>query len=78
MSWGEFDRRSNALANALLAAGLSPQAKVAVYLRNCPEFIEAYVACFKARLVPVNVNKSTNMVTATSTGLTSGFKPERR
>lgn len=56
VSWGEFDRRSNAVANALLEAGLPAQAKVAVYLRNCPEFIEAYVACFKARLVPVNVN----------------------
>jgi acyl-CoA synthetase (AMP-forming)/AMP-acid ligase II len=56
ISWGEFDRRSNALANALLAAGLSPQAKVAVYLRNCPEFLEIYVACFKARLIPANVN----------------------
>jgi acyl-CoA synthetase (AMP-forming)/AMP-acid ligase II len=56
ISWDEFDRRSNALANAFLAAGLSSQAKVAVYLRNCPEFLEAYVACFKARLVPANVN----------------------
>ena len=55
-TWGEFDRRSNALANAFLAAGLQPQAKVAIYLRNCLEFLEAYVACFKARLVPVNVN----------------------
>jgi len=56
VSWGEFDRRSNALARALLAAKFPAQAKVAVYLRNCPEFIESYVACFKARLAPINVN----------------------
>ena len=56
VSWGEFDRRSNTLAGALLRAGLSEHAKVAVYLRNCPEFIETYVACFKARMIPANVN----------------------
>ena len=56
INWRDFDRRSNALANAFLAAGLLPQTKVAVYLRNCPEFLEVYVACFKARLIPVNVN----------------------
>lgn len=56
VTWAEFDRRSNALAQAFLAAGLPHQAKVAIYLRNCPEFLETYVACFKARLVPVNVN----------------------
>jgi acyl-CoA synthetase (AMP-forming)/AMP-acid ligase II len=56
ITWAEFDRRSDALAAALLASGLGHQAKVAIYLRNCPEFIEAYVACLKARLVPVNIN----------------------
>ena len=42
ISWDEFDRRSNALANAFLAAGLSSQAKVAVYLRNCPDYLQNY------------------------------------
>ncbi len=56
LTWAEFDRRSDALASAFVAAGLQPGAKVAVYLRNCPEFLEVYTACFKARLVPVNVN----------------------
>lgn len=56
VTWAEFDRRSDALARALEDAGLEPGAKVAVYLRNCPEFLETYVACFKARLSPVNIN----------------------
>jgi len=56
LTWCEFDRRANALAADLLAAGLGEQAKVAAYLTNCPEYLEAYVAAFKAGLVPVNTN----------------------
>lgn len=56
VTWSEFDRRANAVAASLLEAGLGHQAKVAVYLRNCPEFLEAYVGCFKAGMVPVNIN----------------------
>jgi len=56
VTWAEFDRRSSAVAHAFLAAGLRPQAKIAVDLRNCPEVLEIYVACFKASLVPVNIN----------------------
>ncbi len=40
----------------LLALGLAPGDKVALYLRNVPEYVEAVAACFKARLVHVNVN----------------------
>jgi 3-oxocholest-4-en-26-oate---CoA ligase len=54
--WGEFDRVSNALARSLQAAGLEPGAKVAQYMRNSPEYLEAFAAAFKARLAPVNVN----------------------
>jgi 3-oxocholest-4-en-26-oate---CoA ligase len=56
LTWEGFDRRANALAADLLAAGLGEQAKVAAYLTNCPEYLEAYVAAFKAGLVPVNTN----------------------
>jgi fatty-acyl-CoA synthase len=56
VSWGELDRRSNALARALVERGAQPDDKVALYLRNRPEYIEMLVACFKARLVHVNVN----------------------
>ena len=56
ITWREFDRRSNALAHSFVEAGLTPGTKLAVMLHNSPEFLETYVACFKARLVPVNVN----------------------
>ncbi|HEX4181422.1 MAG TPA: AMP-binding protein [Caulobacteraceae bacterium] len=56
VSWGAFDRASNALARALGAAGLEPGAKVAQYMRNSPEYLIGFAAAFKARLAPVNVN----------------------
>jgi len=56
VTWAEFDRRANAIAQALLDAGLTRQAKVAAYLYNAPEYIETYFAAFKAGLVPVNTN----------------------
>ena len=55
-TWSEFDRRSNNLAQQLRARGAQPDDKVAIYLRNCSEYVEALAACFKARLVPANVN----------------------
>jgi fatty-acyl-CoA synthase len=56
VSWAEFDRASNAVARALRAAGLQPDAKLAQYMRNSPEYLIGFVAGFKARLPPVNVN----------------------
>lgn len=56
VSWGDFDRRANGVAATLLDAGLSHQAKVALYLRNRSEYVETLFAAFKASLVPVNTN----------------------
>jgi 3-oxocholest-4-en-26-oate---CoA ligase len=56
VTWGEFDRASNALARSLIAAGLAPGAKVAQYQRNSPDYLIGFAAAFKARLAPVNVN----------------------
>jgi fatty-acyl-CoA synthase len=55
-TWRDFGRRSNNLAAALVARGCKPGDKVAFYLRNRPEYLETLAACFKARLVHVNVN----------------------
>lgn len=55
-STARLDQHANALAHALLAAGLGQQAKVAVYLHNCPQFLAAYLGACKASMVPVNVN----------------------
>ena len=68
-TFGEFIARANAVANALLAAGLtvsreraglesqeSGQAHAALYMRNSAEHAESLIACFGARVMPVNVN----------------------
>ncbi|MFZ5668553.1 MAG: acyl-CoA synthetase [Pseudomonadota bacterium] len=56
IAWRDFDRRANALAAHMLAAGIGRQGKVAAYLYNAPEYLETYFAAFKAGLVPVNTN----------------------
>ncbi len=56
VTWREFDRRSNALANRLRAAGARPNDKLAIYSYNRPEWVESMTAAFKARMVPVNIN----------------------
>ncbi|MDB5679074.1 acyl-CoA synthetase [Sphingomonas bacterium] len=56
VSFAEFEAQADALAAYLLGAGLQQQAKLAVYATNCPEFLIAYYAAFKAGLAPFNVN----------------------
>ena len=55
-TWAEFEERSARLASVLLAHGIGHDSKVAHYLYNGPEYLEATFASFKARAVPVNVN----------------------
>ena len=55
-SWSEFTERSNNLASRFLNRGVQAGDKVAFYLRNSPAYSETLAACFKARLVHVNVN----------------------
>jgi acyl-CoA synthetase (AMP-forming)/AMP-acid ligase II len=56
ISWAEFDRRADGIAQALLGAGLVEQDKVAQYLYNCPEYIESVFGAFKAGMATVNTN----------------------
>src|SRR6056297_1452174 len=56
VSWRDLDRRADGLARALLDAGATEQDKVALYVYNGPEYMEAQYAAFKAGLVPVNTN----------------------
>ncbi|MEY4634001.1 MAG: hypothetical protein RLZ18_1373 [Actinomycetota bacterium] len=55
-SWGEFHSRSNALSADMIAAGLPHHAKVAHYLYNSPQYLEATFASWLAGYVPVNTN----------------------
>lgn len=68
-SYAQLGERTRRLANALVDRGLadagasegrapweSRQAHVALYLYNCPQYLEGMLGAFKARAVPVNVN----------------------
>jgi len=56
ISWQELDERAARLAAALGKAGLGPDSKVALYMYNCNEYVEAYYATLKLRGVGINVN----------------------
>lgn len=55
-TFGELDRRSNKVAHLLLAKGLTPGDRLCLYLENCVEFIDIYVACIKTGVIFVPVN----------------------
>jgi len=55
-TYAELDERTNRLAHALLAQGLGRGDRVAVWLGNCLEYLDTYLACAKAGLVVVQVN----------------------
>lgn len=56
LSFARLDSRADEIAGFLTERGLSRQAKVAQYLRNCPEYLESILACFKGSFAPVNTN----------------------
>jgi len=56
LTWQQFDERSARLAATLEAAGIKHESKVALYLYNCPEYLEGTFAALKLGAAPVNVN----------------------
>ena len=56
LTWPQLSAASNRLARAVRDGGAQPGDKLAIYLRNGPEYLIALCAALKARLVPVNVN----------------------
>ncbi len=56
VSWDAFDRGADGIAQFLLDLGVAQQDKVAVYLYNSPEYMQASFAAMKVGLVPVNTN----------------------
>ena len=55
-TWRAFDRRAENVGRWLLGAGVAGQDKLALYLYNCPEYLEATYAAYKVGLVPINTN----------------------
>lgn len=56
LTFADVDRRASRVANALLAAGLPVQSRVAYLARNTPAFYELMLGCAKSRHVVTPVN----------------------
>jgi len=56
ITWKQFNKRVNSLANALIDLGIGKGDKGAILLHNCPEFLEAHFALQKIGAIPVPLN----------------------
>jgi acyl-CoA synthetase (AMP-forming)/AMP-acid ligase II len=55
-TYAQLEERANRLAGHLAGQGIGPGDHVALYLENCPEYLEAMLAAWKLRAVFINVN----------------------
>jgi malonyl-CoA/methylmalonyl-CoA synthetase len=55
-TFGELDSRSNRLAQLFISRGLKPGDRLCVYLVNCVEMIDIYLACVKLGVIFVPIN----------------------
>jgi acyl-CoA synthetase (AMP-forming)/AMP-acid ligase II len=56
LTYAELDERANRFGHALLDRGLEAGQWVGIHAYNRAEWIEAFLGCCKARLVPININ----------------------
>ncbi|MCB1031567.1 MAG: AMP-binding protein, partial [Acidimicrobiales bacterium] len=56
LSYSEFDREANRLANHLGDQGFGHGDHIGIYAQNSAEWMIAMVAIFKIRAVPININ----------------------
>ena len=56
LTFAELDERATRLAHVLADAGVEPGEHVGLYLYNGSEYLEAMIAAWKIRAVPINVN----------------------
>jgi fatty-acyl-CoA synthase len=56
VTWSEFDLGADGVAQFLIDLDVDQQDKVAIYLYNSPEYLQASYAAMKVGLVPVNTN----------------------
>ncbi|WCO66133.1 acyl-CoA synthetase [Iamia majanohamensis] len=56
LTFAELEARANRLAHHLAAQGIGERDHVAIYSYNSLEYVEAMLAAYKLRAVPINVN----------------------
>src|SRR6266542_1425224 len=56
LTYADLEERANRLANWLRSRGVGAGDHVGLYLYNGHEFMEALLATFKLRAVPININ----------------------
>jgi acyl-CoA synthetase (AMP-forming)/AMP-acid ligase II len=56
VTFGQLEERANRLAHHLAGRGVGRGTHVGVYARNSINYIEALIAAYKCRAVPINVN----------------------
>ena len=56
MTWAEFDKKANRLANLLLARGIQKGQKVGILLMNCLEWLPIYFGILKSGAMAVPLN----------------------
>jgi 3-oxocholest-4-en-26-oate---CoA ligase len=56
LTYGALDARATRLAHGLMGLGVARGDHVGLFMYNCAEYVEAMLACYKLRAVPVNVN----------------------
>jgi acyl-CoA synthetase (AMP-forming)/AMP-acid ligase II len=55
-TYAELEARANRFAHHLAASGIGPDDHVGIYAANSIEWVEALLAIFKIRAVPININ----------------------
>jgi acyl-CoA synthetase (AMP-forming)/AMP-acid ligase II len=56
ISYGDLDRRANQVAHRFASLGVGPGDHIGIYGYNGPPWVEAMLAAFKLRAVPININ----------------------
>src|SRR6266852_4754430 len=56
LTFGEIDERSNRVAHLFQQRGLQAGDRLCVYLANCIEMIDVYLACVKLGVIFVPIN----------------------
>ena len=55
-TYSDLEKGANQMAHYLASQGVGAGDHIGLYMHNCAEYLEAMLACFKIRAVPINVN----------------------